>query len=188
MANWNTQTKKHNIVIEAPHDVSNPVKFHDCIWKHLAEWADKSAYSYFGIIHDSDVDEDGVKKRVHSHLVLLTPHRVRIGTMVNRIADLLHIPQEAVSDIAFESTAGAVQYLIHKNNPDKFQYDYTEVKTNHQVDLVALLAQDLRSEITTEYLLDLIDGGMSRRDIARYIGLGNYLAYRNAINDFMRSE
>lgn len=188
MANWNTQTKKHNIVIEATHDVSNPGKFHDCIWKYLAEWADKSAYSYFGIVHDSDVDEDGVKKRVHSHLVLLTPHRVRIGTMVNRIADLLHVPQEAISDIPFESTPGAVQYLIHKNNPDKFQYDYTEVKTNHQVDLMSLLAQDLRSEITTEYLLDLIDGGMSRRDIARYIGLGNYLAYRNAINDFMRSE
>lgn len=79
---------------------------------------------YAVILHDKDIDEQGKAKKPHYHIILdyTNPHYF---SSLSSEFEGAHI--EPVSK--FEQ---AVQYLIHKNSPDKYQYKVEEVKTNNE--------------------------------------------------------
>lgn len=83
------------------------------------------------ICHDSDIDSDGNLKKKHYH-VLFRSKSSKTSSAVQKIINnalILSDPEyfnRAEHDTVFcefvRNTSDALDYLIHKNSPDKFQY------------------------------------------------------------------
>ena len=83
---------------------------------------------YYAIKHDRDLDSNGELKHLHYHLVIKLQKGVRLSTMRNVVDELWHCPNNNVDSV--RSFNASIQYLIHKNDEDKFQYDESDVMTN----------------------------------------------------------
>lgn len=74
-------------------------------------------------LHDKDINEttDEIKK-AHWHIIISFVNK-KSFKQVSKISEMLNspIPQKV------GSLQGAVQYLWHRNNPEKFQYNKSEV-------------------------------------------------------------
>lgn len=69
-------------------------------------------------LHEFDINPDGTPKKAHWHVVLSFEGK-KSEEQVQKMLAPLHCPKP----IRVESIRGMVRYLIHKDNPDKFQYD-----------------------------------------------------------------
>lgn len=81
----------------------------------------KQSYDYAAILHDKDVDEDGVVKKAHWHVVL----RFQQANWSSAICKNLGIEQNYIEEV--KRFDNAMLYLIHYNDSDKAQYDISEV-------------------------------------------------------------
>lgn len=109
----------------------------------------KQSYDYALILHDKDVDEDGVIKKAHYHVVL----RFKNQTWNSAVAKDLGIELNYIQKV--RSFDNALQYLIHFNDSDKFQYSIDEVKGNLKSRLKEKINSAEKSE--GEKVIDLID-------------------------------
>lgn len=73
-------------------------------------------------LHDKDTNPDGTIKKAHWH-VLLTFEGLKSYSQIKEIADSVHapIPQRV------ESARGMVRYMIHMDNPEKYQYKQSDI-------------------------------------------------------------
>lgn len=79
-------------------------------------------YNYAYILHDKDKNDDGTFKKEHYHLLLFF-RNARWGSSI-----LKEINIDNPNLIEFrENKAEAVQYLIHSNNLDKYQYNIEDI-------------------------------------------------------------
>ena len=187
MKTLSTQTKKIRAVINPPIGMDKE-QFVDVFKTTLKDFLDSSGYLYFAIVHDMDYDDKGNKKTLHAHIVINSQKRMRVMTFIYRLSDALSWPENTISAMGYDDLATSVQYLVHKNNPEKWRYDSEEVMTNcPTATLYDLLSSDLL-EVDARELCRLIDEGYSDRDIAFRIGLGAYSLYRNAIRDFRKER
>lgn len=85
-------------------------------------------------LHDKDVNPDGEIKKPHWHILLIFPS-VKTYEQVSKITDMLKAPspQKAMS------AKGVVRYMVHLDNPEKFQYDKADIKGYGGVDVNDLL-------------------------------------------------
>lgn len=81
------------------------------------------AYAY--ILHDKDVDENGSLKKPHIHFVAMLASKQNI----DRLCAALGIPSN-YCDVIRGSVVGSLRYLIHRDDPDKYQYDVSDVLAN----------------------------------------------------------
>lgn len=95
---------------------SAPEKWRDILDSTHIAWVESP-------LHDKDINPDETPKKAHWHIILM------FGTMksysqVKEVADLLHapIPQKV------QSIKGAVRYLVHTDNPEKYQYKREDIK------------------------------------------------------------
>lgn len=185
MKTLTTQTKKIRAVINPPTGMTKE-DFVNIFRTTLKDFLDSSGYLYFAIVHDMDYDDKGKKKTLHAHIVINSPKRMRVMTFIYRLSDALSWPENTISAMGYDDIATSVQYLIHKNNPEKWRYECEEIMTNCPTQTFNdLLASDI-VEVDARELCRLIDEGYSDRDIAYRIGLGSYSVYRNAIRDFRK--
>lgn len=78
-------------------------------------------YRFKAITHDKDTDENGEIKKSHVHVVLKLD-----STQPNKtVAENLGIKPNYIQVIV--SLKGALDYLIHKYTPNKYQYDESEL-------------------------------------------------------------
>lgn len=79
-------------------------------------------------LHDKDKNPDGSKKKPHWH-VILTFENKKAYHQIKEITDKLNspIPQPC------ESLRGYVRYLVHTDNPEKYQYARDTIE-NHGID------------------------------------------------------
>lgn len=87
-------------------------------------------YNFAYIEHDSDVHEEdgedykkGDKKKIHSHLVL----KFENARHKSKIAKELDISENYIQKSNF---VAYTRYLIHKDDPTKFQYKEKDIVTN----------------------------------------------------------
>lgn len=73
------------------------------------------------VLADSQI---GNGKKEHFHCVFLLDNAKQLGLVANLIGLKSNYLQKV------ESKSGSIQYLVHKNNPEKAQYDLNEVVTN----------------------------------------------------------
>jgi len=80
---------------------------------------------YAWIIHDQDRDPETNKiidLHVHAYIEFPNPRSFK------SVAELLNVPEHMVCKVIDKN--GIIQYLIHKNQPEKFQYDFNDITAN----------------------------------------------------------
>ena len=75
------------------------------------------------ILHDKDVTDSGELKKPHVHWVGRGDPRT-----VSCVAKKLGLKENEVEH--GRNFKSLIQYLVHKNDPDKFQYDWNEISSN----------------------------------------------------------
>ena len=121
----------------------------------------KKYFEYAYILHDKDiwdeekVDDDGVTihkvgdlKKPHYHVVL----NFKNARSIEKLKDELGLKHIETCNFYFY-----IRYLIHKDNPRKFQYSEDEIITNMELRVHNALKRDYNSkEQDTRILLDFI--------------------------------
>ena len=121
-------------------------------------------------LHDKDVNPDGEKKKPHYHLVLNYKGN-KSFEQIDEIARALKAPiPQRVS-----SLTGAVRYLTHMDNPEKYQYDNADIQTFGGFDLESCLA------------LSTADKRQSLRDMLNFISQ-NDITHLKDFADYCMSE
>lgn len=108
---------------------SAPPDWRDILDSEHIEWCESP-------LHEFDVDEtSGALKKAHYHIVL-SFDGPKSFEQVCSILEPLHnpIPQRC------HSLRGAVRYMAHLDNPDKFQYDPGKIISHGGFDVAAALA------------------------------------------------
>lgn len=126
------------------------------------------------IKHDKDVLEDGSPKPVHWHVLGITPEKHTAKTITYALA---HLPQNIMTEACL-NRQGAWDYLTHKRNPDKAQYDKSMIyyEAECKARFVGLKGDN------EEFLEDLQT--LSMRDLAITYGrdvMRNYKSYKEFI-------
>lgn len=92
-------------------------------------------YNFAAILHDKDKTEDGSSKKPHWHVVV----RFKNACWNTAIAKELGIAPNYLE--ACKDVDGALLYLVHFGNEEKFQYDYEAVFGPLRIRLATLLAE-----------------------------------------------
>lgn len=115
------------------------------------ELLSSGSYSSVGILHDKDVDEKGELKKPHYHFVVkFLNQRSRTA-----VAADLGIEQNYLEPC--RDFKNSVTYLLHKNQPDKYQYDIEEAFGSLKPALAKLMDDDTEDEKALR-ILDILDG------------------------------
>lgn len=85
-------------------------------WRSILD--DKHVQWIESPLHDKDVNPDGTVKKEHWHILLIYDG-VKSFSQIKEITDSLSSPVPQ----ACESARGLVRYMIHMDNPEKYQYD-----------------------------------------------------------------
>lgn len=115
-------------------------------------------------LHDKDVNPDGEMKKAHWHVILSWDGPVRKSVAI-KMAEMVNAPQP----VKLESVRGAYRYFVHKDNPDKYQYDekgikvfngfdissYVELTKQEKYEAVSSIIEIVKNHRITEYF-DLI--------------------------------
>lgn len=87
-----------------------------------------SKFKYcFSIVHDKDILESGELKRIHTHSFIELHEKETKSNLLNEITELLKQPKNTISLMETNSDYLVIQYLTHKNDQTKHQYNYTDI-------------------------------------------------------------
>lgn len=85
-------------------------------------------------IHDKDVEEDGSKKKVHYHLLLAYSSATTLNN-IRRWFNLCGMPESDLHAVRVcASGVGYYRYLTHKDNPEKAQYNVSDIRVFNDAD------------------------------------------------------
>ena len=86
-------------------------------------------------LHNRDDNADGEQKKEHWHILLLFDGK-KSYEQIKEITDKISatIPQKVAN------VKGLVRYMVHKDNPEKIQYNWNDIKCYGGVDLNSLCA------------------------------------------------
>lgn len=117
---------------------------------HAMERLSQGGYRYAAILHDKDTDENGELKKPHWHIVLVFPNQ----RTVNPIAKEFGIKSNYLQ-LSHDRDA-ALRYLIHADDPDKYQYSPDEVFGTLS-DSIPQLTERLSESAQVLSLLSILD-------------------------------
>lgn len=181
MANLNTQTGKILLVINFAQKIID-----NNVIDNLKNWLECNTKQYAFILHNKDILETGEPKTPHLHVVAnMNNSKQRIATILNDLCKSLDISPLLVTIDKYSSFNASLQYLIHKNNEEKYQYDIKDIITNippQELDLF-MKYETQSEELTAERLIDVVKKAKKRTDIMREVGLFNYRINRPVIMD-----
>lgn len=165
-----TQTKNINVIISL-----------GCVdWQYneaLKTWCNAFCERYAYILHDKDFTEGGVKKTPHIHLVAQLQKRARLYKTLRDIAEAVNVGVKAITIDKYTHWEKSIQYLVHRNDKDKYQYQESAIITN--IDIVEL-DDILNNEFDTfdyDYLWRIAYNSETEMDFIRSIGITNYKNY-----------
>lgn len=119
------------------------------------------------IVHDKDILPNGKLKPPHFHCVLTFSN----ATTIKSIADAIGVEMQYVEKIR-TTTKSARLYLIHRNNPEKFQYSPEEVKASF--DYVSYV-DDCPVKQKRESIAERIESGeIKHYNLCNYITIDEY--------------
>jgi hypothetical protein len=85
-------------------------------------------------LHDRDIDPDGRKKKPHWHIIL----SFGSNKSFNQVKEITNLLGQPIPQVC-RNVKGYVRYLVHKDNPDKAQYDENQIQCFNGFDLSAYL-------------------------------------------------
>lgn len=180
MINANSQRTQFDVVISDSERCKRGLT-------RICDELSRNGFTYYAIAHDMDTDNNGVLKRCHYHIVLTTLKRLRVKQLIKLLTEICLTNDTNIQVQEVVSLVASVQYLVHLNDLNKFQYDVKCVMTNNVQNLETLMIESPQlNELTTKTLLDYIfQLNMSRLELINAIGIGKYTHYRNTINDLL---
>lgn len=172
-----TQTSKHFVVIRnnREYPIGVLTKYLNV---HYSEWV--------LICHKED--KDPITKMtipVHYHYVGNSKKRdQRLSTSMNNLAKYLKCDIKGLSFDKYNNLDLSIQYLIHKNNPEKTQHDIKELLYNgwSEEDITNIILCE-ESTISFDKVYTLCKTYRSLLDVIRDLGFKQYHKYRNTIKD-----
>lgn len=142
-----------------------------------------SCKEYHAIWHLLDTHDDGSAKTEHIHFVAILPKKKRVGTFIREISKACNVSREAVTCEPMGNYVLSVQYLIHKNNKEKYQYPLDDVMSSLDVDDLKEVMESDGEMFDIDTLINIVASCDTKTQIMQQIGLGKYRAYRPVIND-----
>ena len=82
-------------------------------------------------LHDKDINPDGTIKKAHYHVILVYQNPTTYNNVKTNICDYLNCPEPK----PLESVKGYYRYLTHRDNPEKYQYNESEIITLNGFDI-----------------------------------------------------
>lgn len=169
-------------------------KFHliigaDYVNDYISKIEGLSAFGcqYVTILHDCDTDALGVLKNKHYHLICKLNDRIRASTFLNKISKLLECNAVNIQIDECYDYIACIQYLIHLNNSDKYQYDINQLVTNIDFEIIkSYMITKCTYELSAELLLQYVNSGMSKTDLLKTIGLSKFNCYYRVIDMLYR--
>ena len=117
-------------------------------------------------LHDKDVTAEGEIKKAHYHLVL-SYKGSKSFEQIDELARMLRAPiPERIS-----SLTGAVRYLTHMDDPDKYQYDSRDILLFGGFDLESVLG--LSTGDKRQLLRDMIEF-INKNNVIHLVDFTNY--------------
>jgi len=120
------RTRNWNFVV---YPDSAPENWREIIDETRIEWVESP-------LHDRDIDPDGEPKKPHYHVTLLFPSMKSFDQVSDLVMGELFQP----IPIKCMSVKGSIRYMVHKDNPEKYQYDWNDIKCHGGADLDSLCA------------------------------------------------
>lgn len=127
--------------------------------------------------------EQGVKIP-HVHFVFRAFERTRLSSWIIRIADVLGFGKDQRILVSVENCRCfpyAIQYLLHLNHAEKYQYPRDALITNLTRDQIDFYLQSDGTYLDPHTLLDLVRSSNSLTEIIMRLGLETYNRYRIVI-------
>lgn len=171
------QTTKHFVVIRK--NRAYPLHV-------IKEWLDNNYKQYALIVHDKDIDP--ITKQVipvHYHYVgIALKNKTPMSTFLNDLSKTLKTDNVGIEFDSFAFLEKALQYLIHRNNPEKTQHEIKEVIYSgwSKEEIDTFITCDCTG-INFDRVYSLCLAYTSIIDIIRELGLANYHKYRSTIQD-----
>lgn len=178
----NTKSSLFTCVIEE-YDKENDYHYTEEDLRSYFENEDYLSYWAF-IKHDKDVDDDGDVKRPHYHLVLLCNSSYTKDRILSELSKNLVKNRAVVSVRSYNDIYQAVQYLLHRNDADKHQYDSKDIVSSSSGETAVYLIGEFT--LTIEKLVDIVRHSNSIKEIYTTIGLKNAKLYHWIIKDLVK--
>ena len=104
-------------------------------------------------LHDKDLNADEHEKKAHYHFIICYGGPTSFN-VVKRLTDKLNAP----IPIALEQIRGYYRYFTHKDNPEKHQYDESEIKCLNGFAITDFVELSKSEVVKIKYdILDLIE-------------------------------
>lgn len=155
------------------------------------KWCSKWAYA----LHDRDLDDRGLPKKSHIHLVLSAKYPVKYSDVLTKLGlpdSSIYLPEKSKTGVTYRTM---VRYLIHADVSKKYQYDMSCIESNFDIsEYFDLASQDRASSAFLDLLEFILDKhkSNSRRSVAVYAAqnglLGYYRQYYTILWDIFYSE
>lgn len=141
---------------------------------------------YAFIYHDRDINLDGTPKEPHIHLWISFINKKSLRQLI----DMLHIKLDDGSepntlDEICENNISAQRYLLHLDNPEKVQYDLSEV-TSYNVNLDNIFEVGSFGTSWEVDALSMLVSGVDKFEIAKKYGrdfIYHYTQFKSLAND-----
>lgn len=171
MANKDSQAKARTrnwTFVVYPESVSS--NWRDVLDEEHIQWVESP-------LHDKDTNADGEIKKAHIH-VLVMYDGVKSYNQILEITNKINasVPQKC------GSAKGLVRYMVHMDNPEKYQYSKTDIIGHGGVDIMEMLkpTSDSRYEMLKEMTEFIVDN-----DVREYETLWIY-AMQNRFDDWFQ--
>lgn len=141
----------------------------------LKKLADLKIRALVSPLHDKDKNPDGEPKKAHYHVILMFDV---VKTLKQAKEITLEIGGVGIEKIS--SLRGYARYLIHADNPEKAQYEKTDIKQFGGADYegICLLASDKYAAIREMIQYCMINEIISYADLLRYSSENNEIWFR----------
>lgn len=136
-------------------------------------------YDYVSILHDRDLQEDGLFKKAHIHAFLNFRNAKWSSAISEEIGLELNYFEEP------KSAKNSLLYLLHYNDPDKAQYDFSELKGPLKSRVGTILKG--MSQTEDERVSELIPFILSRKEKLSITDFALYCSQNGYWADFRRS-
>jgi hypothetical protein len=105
---------------------------------------------------------------------------------LNALSKHLKTDNVGIEFDSYRSLEGSLQYLIHKNNPEKTQHEIGDIKFGgfSKEELTTALTSDTTG-MDLERLIFICKNSANIVEVIREVGFGYYAKYRNAILDLV---
>lgn len=176
-----TQTGKIFLVIRKNREIdTNKIK----------EFLNTYAIEYAFIKHEKDIEPiTGLVEGVHYHLVYnAKDNRQRLATILNNVCDFFGFKDNNGIEIEkYNSFESSIQYLIHKNNPEKTQHKPEEIISNIDKDLLNTYLTCDMEVLSFDYVYSLCNSNKNILGVIKALGLSAFHSKRATIWDIWQA-